>query len=221
MSRPNPPTKSDESSAELPLEPELIAIFRGYHARAKSQFVIESLPSAPAPEIAYQSYRCETQFRVLADWLRQHGIEFCPIHALRKEFGSQINRLHGIHAASVALRHASIGITAGVYVDSRIHATSGLGGLLAAEEATFPDLFLFSSSRRGGSERGSRNALAKARANSDGFDTDFAHWNLPVAWRLVSGRRWSFLSVVRSFPNGSDASRKRPPPESTQSFERV
>jgi integrase len=126
--------KSDESSAELPLEPELISLFRGYHARTKSPFVIENAHD-PAPQTAYQSYRCGTEFRALAEWLRLHGVETeRPLHALRKEFGSLINRTYGIHAASVALRHASIGITAQIYVDSRIRTTSGLGGLLAGQE---------------------------------------------------------------------------------------
>jgi hypothetical protein len=126
--------KSDESSAELPLEPELISLFRGYHARARSPFVIENA-SAPAPQTAYQSYRCGNEFRALAQWLRQHGVQtFRPLHALRKEFGSLINHTYGIHAASVALRHASIGITAQIYVDSQIRTTSGLGGLLVGQE---------------------------------------------------------------------------------------
>jgi glutamate dehydrogenase/leucine dehydrogenase len=34
-----------------------------------------------------------------------------PLHALRKEYGSVINKAHGIHAASKALRHADINVT--------------------------------------------------------------------------------------------------------------
>jgi hypothetical protein len=35
-----------------------------------------------------------------------------PLHALRKEFGSQICDKHGIYAASRALRHSDVGATA-------------------------------------------------------------------------------------------------------------
>jgi integrase len=126
--------KSDESSAELPLELELVSLFRGYYARAKSQFVIES---AIEPQVgaAYLHYRCGKQFRELSEWLRLHGVRVVrPLHTLRKEFGSLINREHGIHAASRALRHSSIGITAEIYVDSRVRTTSGLGYLLGSEQ---------------------------------------------------------------------------------------
>jgi integrase len=122
--------KSEESIADIPLEPELVALFRGYHARAKSQFVIES-GRDPNPGAAYLHYRCSALLKELCTWLRAHGVKTIrPLHTLRKEFGSLINRAHGIHAASRALRHSSIGITADIYVDSRLRTTSGLGYLL-------------------------------------------------------------------------------------------
>ena len=127
--------KSDESSAELPLEPELVSLFRGYYARARSGFVIESA-SSPSPGTSYLHYRCARQFRDLAHWLRLHDVKTArPLHTLRKEFGSAVNRSHGIHAASRALRHSSIGITAEIYVDSRVRVTSGLGSLLAGDQS--------------------------------------------------------------------------------------
>jgi integrase len=86
----------------------------------------------PEPGTSYLHYRCANQFRELSAWLRSHGVKTIrPLHTLRKEFGSLVNRTHGIHAASRALRHASIGITAELYVDSRVRVTSGLGHLLA------------------------------------------------------------------------------------------
>lgn len=125
--------KTDESSAELPLDPELVSLFRGYYARAHDQFVIESAIE-PNPGTGYQHYRCRKEFGELSKWLRAHGVKTVrPLHALRKEFGSLINREHGIHAASRALRHASISITADVYVDSKIRTISGLGYLLSSE----------------------------------------------------------------------------------------
>lgn len=52
------------------------------------------------------------------------------IHELRKEFGSMVNRKHGLTAAKDLLRHADIAITAAHYIDSPRKATSGLGSLL-------------------------------------------------------------------------------------------
>jgi hypothetical protein len=67
-------------------------------------------------------------------WLRLKGVDNAnPLHTLRKEFGSEMNRQHGIHAASSSLRHAGIGITALHYVDKRSRVTVGLGGLLKAK----------------------------------------------------------------------------------------
>jgi integrase len=126
--------KSDDSNAELPLDPEVCALFRGYYARAKGNFVIES-DLAPNVRASYLHYRCGPLFGLLSAWLRAHGVRTLrPLHTLRKEFGSLINQSHGIHAASRALRHASIAITAEVYVDSRVRSTSGLGYLLTEEQ---------------------------------------------------------------------------------------
>jgi integrase len=122
--------KSEESIADIPLEPEFLSLFRGYYARARSEFVIES-DLAPNVRASYLHYRCGPLFRLLSGWLRLHGVRTIrPLHTLRKEFGSLINRAHGIHAASRALRHSSIGITSAIYVDSRLRTTSGLGYLL-------------------------------------------------------------------------------------------
>jgi integrase len=93
--------------------------------------VVES-DLVPNPKVSYLHYRCFSLFKELCAWLRSHGVKTIrPLHTLRKEFGSVINRAHGIHAASRALRHSSIGITAEIYVDSRVRTTSGLGYLLA------------------------------------------------------------------------------------------
>jgi integrase len=129
--------KSEDSLGDIPLDPELVSLFRGYYARAKSEFVIESDAPAPDPGASYSCYRCLGLFQRLSAWLRSHGVKTVrPLHTLRKEFGSLINRSHGIHAASMALRHASIAITAEVYVDSRVRTTSGLGYLLGDEHSS-------------------------------------------------------------------------------------
>src|SRR5215471_9473369 len=65
--------KSDESTGDLPLDPELVSLFRGYYARAKSEFVIES-DLAPNVRASYLHYRCGPLFRLLSGWLRDHGV---------------------------------------------------------------------------------------------------------------------------------------------------
>jgi hypothetical protein len=57
---------------------------------------------------------------------------------MRKEFGSLANALHGIHAASRALRHADISVTYLFYTDARKRATVGLGHLLEEPERVVP-----------------------------------------------------------------------------------
>ena len=124
--------KSEDSVADIPLDPEVCALFRGYYALCPSgsQFVIAS-DGVPSLDATYPRYRCLGLFKKLYGWLRAHGVKAIrPLHTLRKEFGSAINRAHGIHAASLALRHSSIAITSAVYVDSRVRITSGLGALL-------------------------------------------------------------------------------------------
>jgi len=95
--------KTEDSYGSVQVDPELMSVFRGYRPRAKGDFVIESdlEPSA----VSWNRYRCQSHFRALAAWLREHGVEGDkPIHVLRKEFGSRINELGDIHAASMALR---------------------------------------------------------------------------------------------------------------------
>jgi hypothetical protein len=64
--------------------------------------------------------------------LRANGIDsHSPIHDLRKMFGSAINDKFGLNAASLALRHSDVGITAPHYVSKRDGVLSGLGAVLA------------------------------------------------------------------------------------------
>jgi hypothetical protein len=71
-------------------------------------------------------------FKRLTVWLQAHGVEDRSVlHMLRKEFGAQINRSHGLFVASAALRHASIQLTRAVYVakkDRAVFAMPGCGG---------------------------------------------------------------------------------------------
>jgi integrase len=119
----------------LPVEPEILELFRGWRARATSAFVIESnrLPK----RVGYQWYRCEETFESLLDWLRSKGVTGNkPLHQLRKLYGSEMASVHGIHAASSALRHSDIKTTAEYYADSRVMRTAGFGASLSGASVT-------------------------------------------------------------------------------------
>jgi len=122
--------KTRESAATLQLDPEITALFKGWHAQRKGNFVIES--DQPARDVDYQHYRADHVFNSLVDWLRVQGIDADkPFHTLRKMFGSLIVQQHGIFAASSALRHTSLELTNAFYVDRTVRTTAGLGSILS------------------------------------------------------------------------------------------
>jgi integrase len=128
--------KTSESASELPVEPEILELFRGWRARATSEFVIESARRPKATD--YQFYRCEEVFQELLDWLRSKGVQGNKLlHALRKLYGSTLNDLHGIYAASVGLRHANVATTTEFYADRRMKVSPGFGKVLS-QEIAFP-----------------------------------------------------------------------------------
>lgn len=123
--------KSDASADDVPVEPEVMALFKAFHEEAvDEEFVIRS-DRAPKISKSYRYYRAEKEFKALLDWLRANGVEAIkPIHTLRKEFGRLITEQHGIFAASKLLRHSSIQVTASFYADDTRHLTVGLGKLV-------------------------------------------------------------------------------------------
>jgi len=122
--------KSQTSSGDVPVDPELIALFRGWRAAAKGEYVIES-SGQPSIGKKYHAYRCESTFKTLLAWLRDHGVKTNkPLHELRKEFGAILCTKHGIYVASRMLRHADVTITAAHYADTKERVTVGMGGLL-------------------------------------------------------------------------------------------
>jgi integrase len=125
--------KSEDSIGDIAVDPELMEIFRGYQTHATGPFVIKS--SRKAKDVIYSYYRCHHALVKLNRWLRKNGVNGNkPLHILRKEYGSQINAIHGIHAASRALRHADIRVTNEYYTDSRARVTPGMGHLLEDSE---------------------------------------------------------------------------------------
>jgi len=136
--------KREYSYADFGVDPELMEIFRGYRARATSDFVIES-DVEPRPGATFEHYRCGSVFEKLIAWLREKRVPGSkPLHALRKEFGSQVNAKHGLYSASRALRHGNIEVTAQVYVDKRDRAAIGLGHLLKDDSPKITELKQFS-----------------------------------------------------------------------------
>ena len=90
----------------------------------------------PVLDATYSTYRCDKAFDGLINWLREKGIDAQkPIHELRKEFGSSIVNEHGIDAASRALRHTDIAITARHYADKKRRVTSGFGKLFTGDKS--------------------------------------------------------------------------------------
>jgi len=128
-------TKSADSEADVDVDPGLLEILKSYlPAPGKaSPFVIVS-SIKPRPEsVKNHHYRCNRLFKDLVAWLRGKGIRSRnALHALRKEFGSQICAQAGIYAASSALRHSSIVLTREYYVDKKQPAVFHVSKLLNA-----------------------------------------------------------------------------------------
>ncbi len=123
--------KSEESAAEVDVAPELVAVFRSFHAEAKGEFVIES-QNPPRYHTSRANYRAERDFAALYAWLAGKGISARKkLHELRKECGSVIANSMGIFAASRALRHSDIRLTSQYYADKKVRITTGLDGVLA------------------------------------------------------------------------------------------
>lgn len=126
--------KSEASHDDVYLDPEICALFRGFYSQRKSKFVIES-PFLPKSGANYQYYRCQRLFEELVGWLREHGVTGRnAIHLLRKEYGSQLTKTHGIFVASRALRHASVQTTERFYASQKGQVSLGLGHLFARPE---------------------------------------------------------------------------------------
>jgi hypothetical protein len=133
--------KTNESAAEVPVEPEILELFRGWRAKATGQFVIESdRRPVPARPIDHEYYRCEPTFKALLGWLREKGVQGNKLlHQMRKLYGSALADLHGLHAASSGLRHPDIRTTSQFYADRRVKVTPGFGKILSDEkQIVFP-----------------------------------------------------------------------------------
>lgn len=130
--------KTSDSAGDVSIDKELAALFRGWHAKATGLFVIDG-DTEPRTDASYAYYRAQRHFDALTEWLRARGVTALkPLHEMRKEFGSQLCAKYGIYAASRALRHADIAITAQHYLDQKERATFGMGNLLSMPENVTP-----------------------------------------------------------------------------------
>jgi integrase len=127
--------KSEDSIGAVDLDAELLALLRGWKAKATGPFVIEST-RAPRYDHSRANYRAARHFETLYTWLRSKGITARkPLHELRKELGALLASQDGIFAAQRVLRHAQISTTAAYYADKKRRITAGLGALLTAPES--------------------------------------------------------------------------------------
>jgi integrase len=130
--------KSEKSIGDIDLDSATIALLRGFYAKRKSNFVLES-ETAPRMATGYSHYRAQKTFRRLVAWLRAQGIKNRnPIHTLRKLFGSLICEEFGIFAASSALRHSSVAVTERHYLVKRGKTSIKLESLLTEGDNVIP-----------------------------------------------------------------------------------
>jgi hypothetical protein len=126
--------KSVDSRGEVPIDGGVVAIFRGYRARATGAFVIEGGDGSSGPKMWGRNYRVQGVFDRVTGWLRAHGVTARkPLHELRKELGALITAEHGIYAASRVLRHADLSTTARHYTDLKTRPTIPVGEWLTPE----------------------------------------------------------------------------------------
>lgn len=146
--------KSDDSIGAVDLDPEMVALLRGWKARAKGEFVVESSVAPRYHEVSRRWYRCEHDFRELYAWLKSKGVNARkPLHELRKEVGAILASEQGIFAAQRVLRHAQISTTAEYYTDKKQRITAGLGSLLAGKGGTIPSPSPDTRARAGAARR--------------------------------------------------------------------
>jgi len=130
--------KSEDSAGVIDFDDNLAAIFQGYFARAKGEFVIEATGN-PRRKPGSGSYRCAPHWKTVLSWLKGQGVKAQkPVHELRKEIGSMIAAEHGIYEASRYLRHSDIRITAQYYLDKKNRITPALSATLSQPAKVLP-----------------------------------------------------------------------------------
>jgi integrase len=122
--------KTSDSLRAIPLrDPSVLDWFK---ARKRAQGATEGFVIAPAAPYTKDQkldyYRCEEVLERLTRWLRIHGVKDArPLHALRKEAGSDIVKRAGLISGAAFLRHKSPTVTAMHYSDYRVIETPSFG----------------------------------------------------------------------------------------------
>lgn len=126
--------KTVDSRDEVPIDPGLISILRGFQEKATGEFVIESTSKESGPKAWGRMYRAAGVFERLYAWLRGKGVSARkPLHELRKELGALVTTEFGIYAASRILRHSDVATTARHYSDVKTRSVISMGEWLAPE----------------------------------------------------------------------------------------
>jgi integrase len=116
--------KTVDSRGEVPIDPGIVGLLRGYRAQATGVFVIGATGEDATPKPWGRQYRASRVFERLYAWLRKNGVTAQkPLHTLRKELGALITSEFGIYAASRVLRHSDVATTARHYADQKTRAT--------------------------------------------------------------------------------------------------
>ncbi len=132
--------KTVDSRGEVPIDENVVAILRGFHARAAGEFVVEADGGQGGQKKWGQHYRADVVFDQLTAWLRSKGVDARkPLHELRKELGALVTAEHGIYAASRVLRHADVSTTARHYSDLKTRPVVNVGAWLLPENVARMD----------------------------------------------------------------------------------
>jgi integrase len=124
--------KTADARDEVAIDEHIVAILRGFHAKRRSDFVVEGNGSGGGAKKWGQGYRAGYVFDKVIAWLRKRGVTARkPLHELRKELGALVTAEHGIYAASRVLRHSSVATTAAHYSDLKSRPVVNIGGWLA------------------------------------------------------------------------------------------
>jgi integrase len=129
--------KTADSRGEVPIDPGIVSILRGFRAKATGPFVIEAQGGEYGPRVWGRHYRADAVFTRLNTWLRNHGVTARkPLHELRKELGALITAEHGIYAASRVMRHSTVATTAAHYADLKSRPTVAVSSWLVPSKVT-------------------------------------------------------------------------------------
>lgn len=126
-------TPKADSEGAVDFDEGLLPLLRDWQSRADGRFILDGIDPKDLP--ISRKYRAKGAGETLIKWLRGKGITRAkkPIHALRKEFGAEVCKVAGVHAAASVLRHSDIRTTTDHYTDRRGHTTAGFGNVFGKE----------------------------------------------------------------------------------------